>query len=296
MGSILFAGAILAGGTGAFFGDTETSTGNTFATGVIDLKIDNESYVTNEEGKLVFSQETSWGLSELTNQLFFNFLDIKPGDIGEDTISLHINSNNAWACMSIKLAKTPENGQSEPEALVDHTKGANQGELQRELYFVFWGDDGDNVYEKGEKIFKKGSAKNLFNEKLWTLADSKGNIWSGNKDPIKANSTRFVGKAWCFGDIKETPINQDGSGKTGNNGPLVRGTGFECSGKDVGNEFQSDGIVVDVNFYATQSRSNSSFSCEKEKPKDDHYYHDYDHDDDDKDKDKKYYNFPKKNY
>jgi predicted ribosomally synthesized peptide with SipW-like signal peptide len=50
MGSILFAGAILAGGTGAFLADQDSSTGNTFATGVIDLKIDNESYVTNNVG------------------------------------------------------------------------------------------------------------------------------------------------------------------------------------------------------------------------------------------------------
>ena len=97
IGSILFAGAILAGATSAFVMDTETSTGNTFASGVIDLTVDNESYFTDENGKLVFSPSTSWDLSGLSGKLFFNFLDIKPGDIGEDTISLHVNNNNTWA-------------------------------------------------------------------------------------------------------------------------------------------------------------------------------------------------------
>ena len=43
--TIVGAGAVIASGmTGAFFGDTETSVGNTFAAGAIDLKVDNESF------------------------------------------------------------------------------------------------------------------------------------------------------------------------------------------------------------------------------------------------------------
>src|SRR4029077_3860496 len=137
------------------------STGNTFASGVVDLKVDNESYITDIWGKLVYSTSTSWQLSNLDGKLYFNFGDIKPGDIGEDTISLHINNNNAWACMNIQLTGTPENGQNEPEALVDPTVGPNDGELQNYLYFSFWADDGDNVYEQGEKIFKKGLVKDI---------------------------------------------------------------------------------------------------------------------------------------
>ena len=131
LGSILATAAIVAGGTGAFLADSGTSTGNTFATGVIDLKIDNESYYTNDWGKLIFSSSTSWGLSSLAGKLFFNFTDLKPGDVGEDTISLHVNNNNAWACMNVSLTGTPENGQNEPEAATDPTSGANDGEIGR---------------------------------------------------------------------------------------------------------------------------------------------------------------------
>ena len=258
--SIIFAVAILAGGTGAFLNRPNTSTGNTFATGIIDLKIDNESYVTNENGILTFSPSTSWSLSNLAGKLFFNFLDIKPGDIGEDTISLHVNNNNAWACMNIDLTGTPENGQPEPEVAVDPTAGVNDGELQNNLYFTFWADDGDNVYEKGEKVFKQGLVKDIWNGDNWALADSQTNVWSGS-GPILANTVKYIGKAWCFGDMTPTPVNQDGKGKTGTNGPLSRGTGFSCTGVNVGNIVQSDGVKADVSFTVAQSRNNSEFTC-----------------------------------
>lgn len=263
MGSIVFAGALLAGGTGAFFADQNSSTGNTFASGVVDLQVDNESYVTNNLGVLALSLATSWQLSNLAGKLFFNFLDLKPGDIGEDTISLHVNNNNAWACMNIKTTATPENGQNEPEAAVDPTTGTNDGELQNNLYFDFWADDGDNVYEAGEQIFKQGLAKDLFNGQQWTLADASKSIWNDSGKYIPGDTVRYIGKAWCFGTMTVAPKPQDGKGKLAGatNGPLVRGTGFSCSGTDVGNIVQSDGIKADVSFSVAQARNNGSYLC-----------------------------------
>ncbi len=260
IGSIFFAVAILAGGTGAFLSDSGSSIGNTFATGVVDLKIDNESYGTDNWGKLYFSTSTSWSLSNLAGKLFFNFTDVKPGDIGEDTISMHINNNNAYACMNVNITATPENGQNEPEAAVDPTAGVNDGELQNYLYFTFWADDGDNVYEKGEKVFKQGLAKDIFKGDSWALSDSQTNIWDGS-GPIPGDTTKYIGKAWCFGSSTQNPVAQDGLGKTGANGPLVRGTGFSCDGAPVGNIVQSDGIKADVSFSVAQSRNNGSYLC-----------------------------------
>src|SRR3989344_276019 len=247
VGSIIFVLAILGGGTGAFFADNNTSTGNTFATGVIDLFVDNESYITDPSGNLIFSPQTSWSLSTLAGKLFFNFKDVKPGDIGEDTISLHVKSNDAWACMSVKLTGTPENGQSDPEYLVDTTRGSTSGELQNELNFAFWNDDGDNVFESGENIFKKGLVKDIFKGDKWPLADSRTNIWGG-QGPIPADTVKYIGKAWCFGKLTSAPLPQDDKGKTGDNGPLVRGTGFKCEGDAVNNKTQTDGITADVSF------------------------------------------------
>lgn len=81
LGMIVFVAAIAAGATGAFFSDTETSTGNTFTAGDIDLQIDNESYTvaTSTPGvgpsNLVASPWTSWDLTDLVagTHHFFDF-------------------------------------------------------------------------------------------------------------------------------------------------------------------------------------------------------------------------------
>src|SRR3972149_3922662 len=96
--------------TSSFFSDTETSTGNTFQAGAIDLKIDNTSYYNGQPSTL-----TTWTLDDLTNQLFFNFTDVKPGDWGEDTISLHVDTNDAWACMDMNLTSDDDNTCTESE-------------------------------------------------------------------------------------------------------------------------------------------------------------------------------------
>jgi predicted ribosomally synthesized peptide with SipW-like signal peptide len=97
--------AVVVGATTAFFSDTETSTGNTFTAGAIDLTVDNQSYVTGPDGHLIASPNTSWTLSDITGQLFFNFSDLKPGDIGEDTISLHVDSNDAYLCAAARVPR-----------------------------------------------------------------------------------------------------------------------------------------------------------------------------------------------
>jgi predicted ribosomally synthesized peptide with SipW-like signal peptide len=256
------AAAIAVGGTIAYFSDTETSVGNTFTAGAIDLKIDNESYVTNEDGVLAYSQNTSWGLKDLgETELFFDFSDLKPGDIGEDTISLHVNSNDAWACMNIALTGTPENDQTEPETEVDFTTGDDEGELQNELYFAFWADDGDNVFEDDEEIFAEGLAASLFNGLDWTLADSTKNVWSVSGGPLQGGENEqdyHVGKVWCYGALTEDPV------EVGEDTPIERGTGFVCDGSSVTNASQTDGIVANVEFYAEQSRNNANFKCSKE--------------------------------
>ena len=257
---IAFVAAIALAGTGAYFSDTETSTGNTFTAGAIDLKIDNESYVTDNDGVLVASPNNSWTLDNLDGNkyLFFSFSDLKPGDIGEDTISIHVDNNDAWACMSIDITATPENGQSEPELADDSTYGVDEGELQDELHFAFWADDGDNVYEDGEVIFQDGLASTIF-DNVWTLADARDNVWTGNADdPITGAITYYIGKAWCFGTLVEAPV------AVGDGSPLVRGTGFTCNGADViDNASQTDGIVVDVEFYTEQYRNNPNFTCQR---------------------------------
>src|SRR6185503_21218722 len=105
--TIVAAGALIAGATFAFFSDSETSTGNTFVAGSLDLKVDNSCYynkladgqpncpaiVDDPETESVDESTfvTSWTQTDLgPTHKFFYFTDVKPGDFGEDTISLHV--------------------------------------------------------------------------------------------------------------------------------------------------------------------------------------------------------------
>lgn len=264
LGIIVGVAALAYGGTTSFFSDSETSTGNTFTAGEIDLKIDNESYVTSTStGQLVASPHTSWDLRDLTIEKFFDFVDIKPGDVGEDTISLHVNNNDAWLCADVTLTSNNENNINNAETKAgDVTEDPNGGELAQQVNFIWWADDGDNVLETGEQVLPGGplGALPVGQQATVALADSGQNIF-GDQGPVPGGSDRYIGKAWCFGDITLAPVAQDGQGKTGENGPLVRGTGFVCNGSEVGNTAQSDSLTADVTFRAVQSRNNGSFLC-----------------------------------
>src|SRR3989344_1789498 len=108
-------GALAIGTTGAFFNDRETSTGNTFAAGAVDLKIGNESYYNG-----AVSEGTTWlnPTDLVEGLLFFNFKDLKPDDEGEDTISIHVNDNDAYVCMDMTLTSNYDVSSTEPELLV----------------------------------------------------------------------------------------------------------------------------------------------------------------------------------
>src|SRR3990167_5464912 len=99
LGSILTLGIVAVVAvytTNAFFSDGETSTGNVFQAGSLDLKVDSEChYFQNGQdvGCSYLDGETvvpfgTWTSTDLTQEQFFHFLDVKPGDWGENTISL----------------------------------------------------------------------------------------------------------------------------------------------------------------------------------------------------------------
>ena len=251
--------AIAVGGTIAYFSDTETSTGNTFTAGEIDLTVDNTSYRSNNSGALVAQPGTTWAPKDLEGgDLFFNFADLKPGDLGEDTVSLHVNSNDAWLCASIDITANNDVTCTEPEEGDDpncNENGSFNGELANELNFIFWADDGDNVLEVGETVITRGPASQVLNGVTYALADASANIW-GVPGPMGAGQTKYIGKAWCFGDIDDEPLPQQNTG-----GPDVRGAGVTCNGSAVNNAAQSDNLMGNITFYAEQARNNPNFLC-----------------------------------
>lgn len=254
--------AIAIGGTIAYFSDTETSTGNTFTAGEIDLKVDNTSYRSDNTGHMVLSEGTTWrDLRDLSGELFFNFADLKPGDLGEDTVSLHINSNDAWLCATIDITANNDVTCTEPELGDDSTcdaSGSFNGELARDLNFIFWADDGDNVLETEEHVLTQGPASDVLNGVTYALADSAHNVWTGVAGPMGAGDTQYIGKAWCFGELSTPRLPQE-IGNT--SGPDQRPGSVLCNGASVNNASQSDNLMGNITFYAEQARNNSGFLC-----------------------------------
>ena len=263
LGTILAVAAIVATGTNAFFGDQESSIGNTFAAGDIDLKIDNESYYNG-----ALNEGTSWGLADLNDAqgpgpdgayFFFNFLDLKPDDEGEDTISLHVDTNDAWACMDVTVRDFDDNGCNEPEgADGDNTCSDDEGELQNEINFIWWADDGDNVLVTDEANGVFYGPQSLASLELHIpLSDSTGEGIFGS-EPLQGDETYYIGKAWCFGELTLDPV-AEGEGEN----PTVA-SGILCDGTGLDNTTQTDSVVGDISFRATQSRNYPDFECNPE--------------------------------
>jgi predicted ribosomally synthesized peptide with SipW-like signal peptide len=270
---VLVTGALVYGATNAFFSDTETSTGNIFTAGAIDLTIDNDSYYNG-----VATSTTSWKATDLTIEKFFNFFDLKPDDYGEDTISLHVDTNDAYMCANVTLTSDNDNGLTEPEGLVDVTQGPiGGGELADLVHFIWWADDGDNVFENDEEILSEGPIGGLVLNQPHpiALADSDENIWTGVGGPVPGGVTQYLGKAWCFGTIGTAPVPTDagdqGRSPAGdNNNNQIAGEpedgGITCNGTSLGNESQTDSLTADVVFEAVQARHNEGFQCEQPRP------------------------------
>ena len=286
--------AVVVGATTAFYNDEETSSGNVLAAGSIDLGIDNTSYYNG-----VFNDGTSWALDwdldvgsldelgdpQLLPRLFFNFDDLKPGDWGEDTISLHVDDNDSWLCADVTLTSNDDNGINEPEGDAgDTSDGQWAGELAQHLNWYWWADDGDNVFEEcainndngGGQVDPNCVDEELIHENVSfpqasqpttftvALADSTQNIWGdqidNNPGPLPANSdTRYIGKAWCFGETTFQAHPQDGLGVNSPAGPDVRGV--VCNGANETNITQTDSMGLDITFRAEQSRHLPGFTC-----------------------------------
>ena len=210
--TIVAAAALIIGATYAFFSDTETSSGNVLTAGAVDLLIDNESYYNG-----VLNEDTTWTLSDLTDQLFFDFSDVKPNDLGEDTISFHAD-NDYWLCAEMTLTNNDDNTCTANEQVDDLTCSEPDadlfdGELAQNINFIFWGDDGDNVLEDDELVFEEGTAEEVLDDNAIALADSATNNIGGlTGEPAPGGETVYVGKAWCFGTLTQGSLTQDNLG------------------------------------------------------------------------------------
>ena len=127
-------GAIAAGATSAYFSDTETSTGNTFTAGALDLEL---------------------GQSDT---MPFSISDIVPGQSGKGTVRLTNTEGNIPGKLSVSLVNFVqyENSLTEPElnppfGTHDYANGPNAGELNFFLQFASFVDvNKDGIWNAGD--------------------------------------------------------------------------------------------------------------------------------------------------
>ena len=321
---IAVVGVVVLGATGAFFSDTETSTGNTFTAGAIDLKVDSTSHYNSmvcvdgdgtstwqpEDGAFPNNEvpvghypqpgdecDGTWTETDLgAKNKFFNLTDVKPGDEGEDTISLHVYDNDSWGRFVISGVQDLDNDCTEPETEVDALLDPEcdvenpgntpipdtNGELAESISFWAWldqgaipgfqniGPDGNPVYgdvpdpTEGDNI----QQCDYIGETAPNECDEPTVIYPGTVDETGETHNIWpalagVYQAYCSdnGFSPQGANGYDVCQGIAEDGRLVGSTtyyfGLAWNIPDsVGNEAQTDSLNADLSFQVVQQRNN----------------------------------------
>ncbi|MEF8886724.1 MAG: VWA domain-containing protein [Haloarculaceae archaeon] len=117
----------------------------------------------------------------------FTLDDVKPGDSGEVTISVHICDNPGYVELFGDLTENAENDQTEPELDAEGEDTDGVGELADAIEVCVWYDeDCDNVYEPTGT----GQQQEL---EVALVSDTSGSMSGANLSALKSAATSFVG-------------------------------------------------------------------------------------------------------
>jgi predicted ribosomally synthesized peptide with SipW-like signal peptide len=289
---VAFVAMIAIGGTIAYFSDTETSTENTFTAGELDLKINNEchyngmvckcdvgvcvwqaenpgnsdSYVETKDAYIGGPCVCTWAAKDLDGERFYDYEDIKPGDWGEHTISIHVDDNDAYGRILVTAIENRENNCNDPESDVDNTCiGRWCGELAQNMYTFSWIDDGtipgfgdSNDPEEGDNIWQD-------REEILTDSGCDGGVTGPNGQIYCPVLPKTLAEDTCtymttYGPQDDLP--------TGWNATQISEVGFIAGGethyigtawfvpKTVNNIIQGDSIQANISFEIVQARHN----------------------------------------
>lgn len=177
-----------------------------------------------------------------------DFEDVKPGDSGEVTLSLHLFDNPGYIWMNGQLRSDVENKMTEPEQKDANESGTqngtNPGELADQIQAVIWHDNGDNNRDDEEQVeweHAPGSDENIF------LDRSEAQIAKGTLRSVFQQLEAGI------------PLDRDPT--TDTRDCFARSTTRHIGFKwwlpgNVGNEVQTDSVTFDLGFYAEQCRHN----------------------------------------
>ncbi len=247
-GSVVVVVAVLVtGATIAFFNDIETSTGNIFTAGTIDLTIDSNGSSYNGASL----PDKNFPAKDLIDEKFFVFDDIKPGDYGVRDISIHVSSNPAYVCLIIHNKNDDDNGITDPEDEVDNVDdnldGTPFGDLSGDLELFAWEDmNADQTYDPvtGEVPLTHDDGgvdpDSFFDITYEIMFDSTAGI-----GPFVQNGNRNFALAWCAGTQTVDHVTGE----------------ITCDGSGMGDISQSDIFTADISLYAEQVRNNPDFTC-----------------------------------
>lgn len=221
------------GTTTAFFSDTETSTGNAFIAGSLDLQVG------------IDSETNTFPPQNLDNATLFRFENIRPGEMSFGDFVLASDSE-VWACSAAEITTNGENGTTEAEE--DLGDDASGGELAQYVEFATWEDRNDDklvgTSERGS--FLVLPLTTYANGTYYPIRDT-----DNGGEPISADSEYNLGFAYCYGSFAQ---NSDGS-------YVFEGAQPVCLGESAGNDSQSDTVEGTIYFYAEQSAGNQDFQC-----------------------------------
>ncbi len=180
-----------------------------------------------------------WEEKDLTtDDIFWNFTDIKPGDYGRNVISLHVTDNDAYACLLIDDVVDDENVRIEPE-IESGDLTDDPGELSGFIEVYAWEDvNQDGIKDGGETpLYGPGN--------LFDLLDGIDVADANSGSPLISGVNTYVGFTWCVGTMS-----------------LPGEAGMTCDGSSPTlNVAQTDIMTASVVAYAEQVRNNAGFEC-----------------------------------
>jgi predicted ribosomally synthesized peptide with SipW-like signal peptide len=208
--------AIIGGGTWAYFSDTETSTGNSFTAGTLNLIPS-----TSGTGPLGKYTVTAGGDGINGNVVFSN---IGPGDSGSITWTLQNTGTLAGNLTMASIATFTENGSNEPETAVVSNNNGGNGDLDEYM---------------GVRL-KRGATYILGDASNYVPFSSLAAVLNAESQSLTASGTLTYVFEWQIAaDLK-------GAGADGK-----FGTADDVQIDD--NIIQSDTATVDITFMLTQS-------------------------------------------
>jgi len=238
--------AIAFGVTTAFFSDTETSTGNTFTAGALDLKVDSDCHYYQNNVDIGCTGFGNWKSTDLTAEKFFNFTDIKPGDSGEDTVSLTVDND---ACLKLVIGNLVDNEGSpvactEPETVAEGKGCYGEGDCS------LMGNE-ENCEDYDDCVWQNncphatGELRSQLLFSIFTDADCDNIKEEGDVELISAGPVDAGGETWVLpGHL------------TGGAAPTCFGIAWELP-STVGNDAQTDVFGADMTFNVIQYRNNT---------------------------------------